>query len=646
MGKVSTKLILSVILFLLTSLSTFAQDEQSNPSAQTDELSVVNALEKTSNDNVDENKPAQTVEELTNKLNDIIEFHGIPGISVAIVENQQVILATGLGLSNIENEEQATENTRFRIGSVSKMFVGLAALKLAEEGLLDLQSPVKDLIPEIEFDNPYSATHPVRVIHLLQHTTGWDDIHLKEYANNDPTPISLKDGLDYHPASRVSRWRPGERMSYSNSGPPVAAYIVQKITGVDFEQYVQDNLFTLMDMQSATYRQTQSDLTTLYVDNTPVDYWHILMRPSGSINASAVDMANFLEFLVNSGTFADKQILKANSIRIMETPSTTLAAKAGMPHGYGITNYTSFYKGLTFQGHDGGVQGGAARLVYSTELGVGFYFAVNTNSLGMTDIFNAIATYVTRNKSTGDLPESVTLTDDTIAKYSGFYMPINPRQEMMRFSEQISAVRALRLDSGGGKMKNGDKDDVYVPVSENLLRLASRPLASIALLEDEDGLAIQVGNQYLRKISSFRHYSQQSFTWAFAALLVFHFFWFFWFLGSKLLGKSTTSAATQVKLWPFLASWSIYIFVIAMIIGQIVDVFGLLGQPSIVSVGMMISSYLFALFTLIAVVQNVRYFKEELHWFTRYMSLFSCVVYSVAAIYFAYFGVIGIATYS
>ena len=78
MGKVSTKLILSVILFLLTSLSTFAQDEQSNPSAQTDELSVVNALEKTSNDNVDENKPAQTVEELTNKLNDIIEFHGIP----------------------------------------------------------------------------------------------------------------------------------------------------------------------------------------------------------------------------------------------------------------------------------------------------------------------------------------------------------------------------------------------------------------------------------------------------------------------------------------------------------------------------------------------------------------------------------------
>ena len=114
---------------------------------------------------------------------------------------------------------------------------------LADQGKLSLDDPVHKLAPEVWFENPWEATDPVRVVDLLEHTTGWDDMHLREYAKQAPDSMTLREGLDYDHHSRISRWRPGTRMAYCNSGPPVAAYIVEKLTGQRFEDYVQQNFF-------------------------------------------------------------------------------------------------------------------------------------------------------------------------------------------------------------------------------------------------------------------------------------------------------------------------------------------------------------------------------------------------------------------
>src|SRR5271154_5008435 len=123
-------------------------------------------------------------------------------------------------------------------------------------------------------------------------------MHLREYAKDDPG-LSLRDALDYDHHSRISRWRPGTRMSYCNSGPAVAAYIVEKITGKNFEEYIGEKFFKPIGMPTATYFQPVSELTTtLYHSNgkTPHLYWDLLYRSIGSINASANDMANYLLF--------------------------------------------------------------------------------------------------------------------------------------------------------------------------------------------------------------------------------------------------------------------------------------------------------------------------------------------------------------
>ena len=79
-----------------------------------------------------------------------------------------------------------TPDTLFRIGSTSKAFASLSILKLANEGKLSLQDPVRKLVPEVWFQNRWEASDPVRVVDLLEHTTGWDDMHLREYAKDAP----------------------------------------------------------------------------------------------------------------------------------------------------------------------------------------------------------------------------------------------------------------------------------------------------------------------------------------------------------------------------------------------------------------------------------------------------------------------------
>lgn len=184
---------------------------------------------------VKEKSPPTNLSELKSAIATLISENKVPAIAIAMIDDKGPIWIDAIGKANIEKGIDADKNTLFRIGSTSKMFVALSVLKLVEEGKLSLSDKLMDLAPEISYQNRWQDSHPIRIVHLLEHTAGWDDIHLAEFAHNDPTPATLKQGLDYHPHSRVSRWPPGTRMSYANSGSAVVAYIIEKTTGMNFE---------------------------------------------------------------------------------------------------------------------------------------------------------------------------------------------------------------------------------------------------------------------------------------------------------------------------------------------------------------------------------------------------------------------------
>jgi CubicO group peptidase (beta-lactamase class C family) len=115
-------------------------------------------------------------------------------------------------------------------------------------------------------------------------------------------------------------------MAYCNSGPAVAAYVVEKITGQRFEDYVTQNFFLPIGMKTATYfEQPSPQLTTPYHNDgkTPFPYWNILLRPAGASNASAKDMAAYVHFYLNRGTLSGVEVMPVPSIDRMETPTRT-----------------------------------------------------------------------------------------------------------------------------------------------------------------------------------------------------------------------------------------------------------------------------------------------------------------------------------
>src|SRR5262249_17769689 len=213
-------------------------------------------------------KPAQSIAELQQQLEKILKDTHTPGVSVAIVRRDGPEWVAGLGKADVSSNRATTADTLFRIGSTSKAFVALSILMLVDQGKLLLDDPVHKLAPEVWFENRWEATDPVWVVHLLEHTTGWDDMHLREYAKDWPGTMGLREALDYDHKSRISRWPPGTRMAYCNSGPSVAAYIVEKITGQRFEDFVEHNLFRPIGMKTATYFQPTPDAAaTLYHDD-------------------------------------------------------------------------------------------------------------------------------------------------------------------------------------------------------------------------------------------------------------------------------------------------------------------------------------------------------------------------------------------
>lgn len=145
----------------------------------------------------------------------------------------------------------ADADTYYRIGSVSKLSVGLMAMKLVEQGRLDLDAPVTELAAELPIQNPWEVSTPLRIVHLLEHTAGFDDFHPRNF--EAPADLPLEAVLGQMDRELVVRWRPGERFAYSNPGYGVASFILAKAAGEDIRTYIQREIWQPLGMSATRW---------------------------------------------------------------------------------------------------------------------------------------------------------------------------------------------------------------------------------------------------------------------------------------------------------------------------------------------------------------------------------------------------------
>jgi CubicO group peptidase (beta-lactamase class C family) len=593
--------------------------------------------------------PPKTIAELKSAIEKVMEENKVPAVGMALVNADGPVWITALGKADKEKNVDAHENTLFRIGSVSKMFVALSILKLQEEGRLSLRDRVRDLAPDVAFTNPWEDTHPILVEHLLEHTTGWDDLHLIEYAHNDPAPASLKEGLDFHPHSRSSRWIPGTRMAYCNAGPPVAAYIVEKITGQPFEDYVQNTFFRPMGMENMTYFASDAYKqlgATLYQNEKPQEYWHIIMRPSGAINASPRDMAKMVQFFIHRGMIDSVQLISDASLKRMETPSTTPGYQAGIENGYGLNDFTSPHKSFVYRSHDGAVPGALTSFSYLPEYKMGYALMINaSNGKALKLISDLIRGYQTNELEVRKVTKDAALTEQQAA-ISGYYMPVNPRMQMLYFLEKIAAVQRIRCseDSVFHKAILGGETSKYLPADGLRFKSAETGLVSMAQTTDPlAGEVIHTGWQILKRIPAVQAFGQ----------LMLAVLWMLFMLSSVIFGliwpirywrgKIPGGANIRVRLWSLLAS----LFVLCFFLLFALNIDSLeLGNVNTVSIAIMLSSVGFALASVWSVVCLIKErkgpIKKRIYWYSAILS----VLHLIVTFYFLWYGVIGFRTWA
>ena len=590
----------------------------------------------------------RTLDELRQRIEKVVKDQGVPAIGIALVNREGPIWVAGWGKADFESGRAADQDTLFRIGSVSKMFAGLAVLKLAEEGKLSLDDKVRDRAPDVAFENPWEATNPVRIAHLLEHTTGWDDMHVAEYAYAAPDSMTIKQGLDFHPDPRKSRWPPGSRQAYNNIGPTVAAYIVEKVTGQRFEDYIAKQFFTPLGMTSTSYFRTRlydERGATLYQGAAPQEYWQIIHRPSGSINSSAHDMAKFVQFMLMRGSTAGGSIVSEASIDRMETPTTLPGNAQGVLAGYGLTNYTSGHKawGTAFRGHDGGVIGGLTQLAYAPELGEGYVLMINSgNPAALGAISELLKDYLLRDAkwlevNAPDLPERYKQID-------GYYQPTNPRSDNMRLMASLAGILKVTHDEKvlhrtpffGGWISND-----YVGPRDVLVDRWSG-LPTIAVVEDPlVGPTLQVASDVMVRVPAWKVFARFG---TVALMIVMTIAGIVTLIVWAVRRKKTNDGRLWLRLWPLIASAALFAFLILSAVSGLF--LKSLGTVTPLSVGLLVLSLVYP---VVAVSGAAYLFKAKArepknlpYWFAAAF----VVVHLLIAGYMTLYGAVGVRTWA
>jgi CubicO group peptidase (beta-lactamase class C family) len=330
-----------------------------------------------------------------------MDARGTPGVALAVVRDDAVVHAAGFGVTSVEDGgAPATERTLFQIGSVTKPLTGTLVMRLVEQGLLDLDRPVRAWLPGMTLSGP-GAADVITLRMLLSHTSGlpWDQISpTRVFGRRDPGALAdwVRDELPERPFVAP----PGTRWSYSNPGINLAARVAEVATGQWYAELMQEQVFEPLGMQrttldptvAMTYPLAQSHARdadgTLRVEHRMAD--NVAQYPSAFAFSSALDLARFARMQLNGGEIDGHRVLAAESVAEMQRPQAD--RREGDATHYGLTLSINGWRGVQRIGHTGGIRNYGCELAFVPDSGVAVVLLYNHGAFAevAVDIANEI----------------------------------------------------------------------------------------------------------------------------------------------------------------------------------------------------------------------------------------------------------------
>jgi CubicO group peptidase (beta-lactamase class C family) len=453
----------------------------------------------------------RTVDELRAELQKVVDSTKVPGVGFAVFTRDSLLYAGGVGYADVAAKKPIDGDTHFRVGSISKSFVSTALLMLQRAGRVDLNAPIKTVVPDVVFENRWESSDPVRVVHLLEHTTGFDDMHFNAMYNVREAPdLPLHDAVMRAAKSLHTRWRPGERFSYSNPGYGVAGYVIEKVSGVPYDRFIKDSILTPLGMTTSAFSIAESARPLMAqgyhaVTKPPVGYPAIYLRPAGDLHASPRELARFAQMLMRRGDAGGgKILLDSASVDRMERVGSTLAAERGLAAGYGLGNYTELSLPIEMHGHDGGIDGFVSSYRYSVPANVGIVALVNSDASGAAihEVQRLLVVYALGDNPVLRAPAPVTVPASTLGTYAGYYQDVAPRNQLLSVMNWLMGgmTVAQRGDSLFASAV-GDSAVKLIAVNDSTFRRANESGPSIGFYHDRAGKLVLTGTRYMERVS-------------------------------------------------------------------------------------------------------------------------------------------------
>jgi CubicO group peptidase (beta-lactamase class C family) len=306
-----------------------------------------------------------------------LEIGDIAGAVVAVVKNGEVVVVKGYGYSDVAARAPVDpQRTLFRPGSTSKLFTWTAVMQLVEQGKLDLD---RDVNHYLDFRVPDHGK-PITLRNIMTHTAGFEE-QVKQLILDDPRQLpSLKDYVEH--STPVRLFQAGSTPAYSNYATALAGYIVQRVSGQSFDDYIDAHIFKPLGMQHASFRQPLpaalvADASKGYEigSQPPKPYEIIPPAPAGSLAASGADMARFMIAHLEGGEYGGARILEPQTVKLMhETPLDMIPPLNRMVLGF----YEQNYNGHRVISHGGDTEYFHSDLSLFLDDRVGLFISVNS----------------------------------------------------------------------------------------------------------------------------------------------------------------------------------------------------------------------------------------------------------------------------
>lgn len=378
MFKLLKKIICYLILITLLSGSIIklqywvnAKNTQINNEAETSRNAQ---LKNNRSKNLKDVSDDQIVEFLDDYINNKMKEYNVPGLEISVVRNNKEIFNKGYGYADL-NEKRVVDvnNTTFPAASVSKLFTAVSIMQLYEQGKIDLDKDVNEYISPYKIENKFNK--PVTCRNLLTHSSGLDEESEINTKTEDIENIKSQEYyFEHHKPVVITQ--PDTICRYSNQGYNLLGFIVEKVSSISYEEYIKENILNPLKMANTSVRINDENMAKGYMDDNEesVPFSYQYTSGSSGIISTSSDMENFMSAILNKGSFNGYNLLKPETIAMMES---TQFSNNNCFSGMGLGFIKDDTNGAHVIKHEGALPGYVTTMFMLPEENLGIYICTN-----------------------------------------------------------------------------------------------------------------------------------------------------------------------------------------------------------------------------------------------------------------------------